>query len=292
MDRSRARGTKGVVGHAVRRLAFGPVSVEPGTLPFAAAAGAGAPPAATSLKGGPTFLTWNLRHGGGAARMPEITLALLGHAPDVVVLSEFRWTTGGQIAGVLADHGLRHHAGGESAGAAGGGNSVFIASRAPIEPDGGAPAARRVGVRVPEWGVSLIGVHAPCSGRETDRKRTVFFRNLIDDARGRAHEAVLILGDFNLGRHRQDEDGATFRGTRFLGDLATCGYEDAWRARHTQTRDFSWFSHTGRGFRIDHALASRSLAARVRACEYDHSLRESGLSDHSALVVRLDAPGA
>ena len=54
------------------------------------------------------FLTWNLLHGGSARRMPEITLHLLDHGPDVAVLTEFRSSIGGQVAGVLADAGLVH----------------------------------------------------------------------------------------------------------------------------------------------------------------------------------------
>jgi hypothetical protein len=41
------------------------------------------------------LLTWNLRHGGGARRMPWITLSLLEHKADVVVLTEFRRHVGG-----------------------------------------------------------------------------------------------------------------------------------------------------------------------------------------------------
>lgn len=43
----------------------------------------------------------------------------------------------------------------------------------------------------------------------------------------------------------------------------------------------------GRGFRIDHAFASAQLATRARGCWSDHTVRELGLSDHSALVVDL-----
>jgi hypothetical protein len=56
------------------------------------------------------ILAWNILHGGSGRRLPEIVLALLGHRPDVVVLSEFRARLGGQIRGILADHGLSHQA--------------------------------------------------------------------------------------------------------------------------------------------------------------------------------------
>src|SRR5438045_4049374 len=81
----------------------------------------------------PKLLTWNLRHGGGSRRTPAIALSLLEHRADIVVLTEFRRTTGGQIAGVLFDHGLRFQ---HSTDPAQGTNGLLIASRTPmlIEP--------------------------------------------------------------------------------------------------------------------------------------------------------------
>jgi len=44
---------------------------------------------------------------------------------------------------------------------------------------------------------------------------------------------------------------------------------------------------TGRGFRYDHTLASPSISSRVQSVFYDHSVRNNGFSDHSALIVDL-----
>src|ERR1043166_5834879 len=52
------------------------------------------------------ILTWNILHGGGPARLPEIILSLVRHKPDLLVLTEFRAPRGSQIRAVLADHGL------------------------------------------------------------------------------------------------------------------------------------------------------------------------------------------
>ena len=43
------------------------------------------------------------------------------------------------------------------------------------------------------------------------------------------------------------------------------------------------------GFRLDHAFLSPSLAPRLLGARYDHTTREGGASDHSALVVDLRA---
>jgi exonuclease III len=137
----------------------------------------------------------------------------------------------------------------------------------------------------------LAGVHVPCDGR--DSGRVAFFRSLVGAARSRAGEDYVLIGDFNAGRHRLDEEGATFSCVRFLGELATMGYADAWRTLHPEGREYTWYSHTGSGFRIDHAFVSPGLAPRLRSCWYSHQERELGLSDHSAMVVCLErAAGA
>ena len=54
-------------------------------------------------------------------------------------------------------------------------------------------------------------------------------------------------------------------------------------------RGFSWYWKGKRhriGRRFDHVFASRDLNA-VR-CQYLHSLREAGLSDHSAIEVDFE----
>jgi exodeoxyribonuclease-3 len=243
------------------------------------------------------LLAWNIRHGGGSRRMPEIVLRLLEHAADVVILTEFRRTTGGQIAGVLADHGWEHQVSTEPPA---GRNGVLVASRTPLAPGGqlGASAVcttlctrdalreKLAEVELPVLGLTLAAVHIPCDGRGSGREAA--FRAVLSAARRRRDRPYLIMGDLNAGRHHLDEQGATFTCTRCLGELASMGYRDAWRDGNGGEREYSWYSHGGSGFRIDHAIASAPLAERVRACWYSHAERESGLSDHSALLLSVD----
>jgi exodeoxyribonuclease-3 len=246
------------------------------------------------------FLAWNLRHGGGARAMPRIVLSLLEHAPDVLVLSEWRTHTGGQIAGILADHGWAYQRTTAPPRAT---NGLLIASRTPIReacpdrpqsgPDASAaiPGHRPIVTRryleldLPEAGLALAGVHIPCDGKGLGREAV--FQRVVGAARRRRDEAFILLGDFNAGRHGLDEGGATFTCTRCLGELAALGYADAFRTASGSRREFSWFSHEGSGFRIDHAFVSAPLRGRIRRCWYSHAERTSGLSDHSALVLEL-----
>jgi exonuclease III len=247
------------------------------------------------------FLTWNLRHGGGARAMPRIVLTLLEHAPDVMVLTEFRVHTGGQIAGVLADHGWRHQA---TTSPPQGVNGLLVASRTPLRvvspptvaalPDHGLIRSRRaIEVEFPDIGLALAGVHITCDGKGLGREAV--FQHVVAAARRRRGEPFVLLGDFNAGRHGADEAGATFSCTRCLGELAAMGYADAWRMVCGGRREYSWYGHDGAGFRIDHAFVSGPLRGAVRRCEYSHRERSSGLSDHSAMLLELGeahrAPG-
>ncbi len=239
------------------------------------------------------ILAWNILHGGGARRMPEITLALLDHGPDIVVLTEFRSTTGGQIAGVLADVGLAFQATTELAA---GSNGILIASRWPLNRVCGAQeihARRWLACCIPELHLLIGGVHVPDAS--TGNARLEYWRDLVCVAKDwiTAPQCadVLLIGDLNSGRHGLDERGRTFTQTSRLGELATLGYRDVYRELHPESREFSWFSRSGNGFRIDAAWASPGLARRVRSVEYSQMERESGVSDHAPLKIRMDFAG-
>jgi exonuclease III len=133
-------------------------------------------------------------------------------------------------------------------------------------------------------------VHVPCEGR--DSTRAAFLKGVIEVCRRRVGERFMVVGDLNLGRHYLEEEGATFANTPMLGMLATLGYVDAWRRGRAGAREYSWYSNEGAGFRIDHALVSPSLAGLVASAWYSHEERDSGISDHSALLVALDVSGS
>ncbi len=230
-------------------------------------------------------MTWNIRHGGGAKGMPRIALELVEQAADIIILTEFRQRTGGQIRGALADHGWIHQAHSHQPSRA---NSVLIASRIAIEPieTPRGLAGRWLACEIPSADVWLAGLHIPCDGPETGRK--AFWHTVLRFARERAEMPGILIGDFNTGRHYLDEKGATFSDTIMMGFLSTAGYIDAWRHLHPDDREYSWFSHLGGGFRIDHALVSRPLGESIRAAWYSHEERLAGTSDHSSLMLVLE----
>ena len=108
----------------------------------------------------------------------------------------------------------------------------------------------------------------------------------------RATCPFIMLGDFNAGASGIDAEDYRFMAGGAFAELAGLGFVDLWRREHGDTREHTWFSRAGsarpgRGFRIDHAFASPTLAERVISCRYDHDVRERGWSDHSLLIVDL-----
>jgi exonuclease III len=239
------------------------------------------------------ILSWNILHGGGPARLPEIILSLLRHEPDLVVLTEFRTTRGSQIRAALADHGLPHqltsHPQRNDPC-----NGMLMASRLPIEAAPSPPdfAGRWLEARLPALNVHLLGVHVPDDTRPTDK--AAYWQAILRLARTRHGENCLILGDFNTGRRYQDGPVAGPRRASItgcealLGTLLSLGYVDAWRRLNPDAREFSWVSAAGDARRIDTAYLSPALVPLLQTAVYSHFERHSSFSDHAPLLLELD----
>lgn len=123
-------------------------------------------------------------------------------------------------------------------------------------------------------------------------QRVPHWESLI--AQARSNGVDLIMGDFNGGKNDLDKSptGARFSLPEMPDRLIETGYADLWRDAHPGERDYySYYSSKdGRpysGFRVDYAFAAPELAQRVTACEFDHTPRLLGETDHSALIVSL-----
>lgn len=98
---------------------------------------------------------------------------------------------------------------------------------------------------------------------------------------------TLMIGDMNTGKHFIDEPGKTFVGSDYIDQLEELGWVDIWRHFHGDAREFTWFSQTGNGFRLDQAFVSPSAVSRVEFCAYAHEPRKSRTSDHSMMTLNL-----
>jgi exodeoxyribonuclease-3 len=228
-------------------------------------------------------LTWNIRAGGGT-RLLRIAEAIEAHRADVLVLTEYRsGDAGKRLRAVLRDLGFAWLSPVEPPGIR---NGVLIATREKPR------KAAHVAEHVPEpWRmlavtidrVRLFGIYMP-----NLRAKIPYWEALIEASSPHSGGRALALGDFNTCRAYVDEPGATDVTALFLDKIQDAGFRDVWRDRFPDGREYSWYSHRGNGFRIDHAFASRHLARRIGDVRYSHAERTSGLSDHSALIVEIE----
>ena len=218
------------------------------------------------------IVTLNIQHGGGKRISPIIAFLKQLNA-DLIVLTEYRLDDK-NLGKQLVELGYKNQIAGNAQSKE---NSVLIVSKVAFEVL--STSQRIVSVRLND--LVIFGVYFP----QGDEKRPIYMK--LKDGVMDAGSLVLVLGDFNTGLHYIDEAGKTFACADSFESLKDVGLVDSWRTRHPTTKEFSWFSSQGNGFRIDHVFCSELLEQKVSNIEYIHSPRESKITDHSALVVEV-----
>jgi exonuclease III len=246
-------------------------------------------------------VAWNIRAGGGK-RADDIARQIHRWAPDLVALSEFRGTApSGTLEAALAATGLRHQLKTADPGAPAR-NSLLMASRwhlrrlrvtgAPEEPGRWLVAA--VDAPIP---LAMAAMHVP---NRVGGRKYPFLDAALACARRWRRGPALFVGDTNSGRRGLDEEASAFSEHEegWFDSLAACGWADAFRHVHGDTRAYTWYSPNGRnGFRIDQAFVNRPLLPHLSGVAHVWAGATRGrrdvLSDHAALVVDLaEAPSA
>ena len=238
---------------------------------------------------------WNIRAGGGR-RIERIAEQLASWDADVVALSEFRGTPASAwLADALGDMGLRHQQSTVSM-IEPARNSVFVASRWPMERIAMArlpqPRQRFLPVRVAaDVSFSLLAVHGPLGA--TGLRRPFNDRILTMVKRWR-REPGLLIGDTNTGKRGIDEESPIFdaRDDAWMDGMARAGWPDAFRHQHGDELAYTWYSpNKGNGFRLDEAFVHRTMMSRVTNVRYewarDDSGRRDAVSDHAAIILTL-----
>ena len=234
------------------------------------------------------MLSWNIRQGGGR-RLGDIVAAINGYEPDVVVLNEVRARTASTLCAQLSDAGL-----------------AFQEHTSPLGFEAGSLVAARLPLRrLPRRGPSKILQHGLLEVELADEcvigavygpmvtpKHRPFWNRLVRHATAHVGASYLLIGDFNTCEAGVDAYKKPLAGSDQFVAIRDAGYVDLWR-RTNSTMEYTWFSFgrggvTLNGFRIDHALASPSLAHRVTDCRYSHAEREGRLSDHSVLLLEVE----
>jgi exonuclease III len=217
--------------------------------------------------------------------MDGILEAVTQWAPDIITLQEVRARHVSKITDHLAEMGLEFSYMSDHASDTE--NGIFIAARDPIE--AGHFMEDQDGLchilEAEVAGLTLLPAHFPQKAAQVP-----LFDALLTDTVSLLGLKSVLIGDLNCGVPFEDSMTKTFSNAKYFQALKEAGWVDAYRKIHgAKARDYSWVSpRTDRGFRYDHALVSPAVATQVSAVRYDHDMRTSGLSDHSALIVDID----
>ena len=225
------------------------------------------------------LVSWNIRQGGGSRRV-EIVKSLLSYNADMIILSEFRNNDHGHyIRAKLLAQGYLHQI---ATAAPSNDNAVLIASKFAghsqhFQKEGGDFPHAILKAKLDPFDV--YGMYLP------HKKKHILFDVLVEALS--SDTPAILAGDFNTGKNYIDQKGKTFWYTEYLFKMEEMGYVDAFRAKHGEVKEYSWYSHQGNGFRYDHTYIHESIVPILTNCYYHHEDRENGLSDHSPMVLEL-----
>ncbi|WP_174727244.1 endonuclease/exonuclease/phosphatase family protein [Mesobacillus harenae] len=233
------------------------------------------------------LLTWNIRQGGSAKRLPNITKALLQNSPDIMVVTEFwKGEKGHTLQSNLKDAGYIYQVTSQTESKE---NGILIVSKTPLEKKEPftfkVPVERWLEVNVPEFNFDILGVHIPTNNSSLHDKKS-YWNELKQYGSENLNSRCVIIGDYNTGLE-EDAEGAPLHCRNDMKELLDLGWVDCWRYTHGAFKQYSWFSNVGNGFRIDHAFVSPSLKENILEAYFSHKERIETVSDHSILVTEL-----
>jgi exodeoxyribonuclease III len=253
--------------------------------------------------------TWNVNS--VKQRVPRLLPWLDQRQPDVVCLQETKLADDAfteLLGDELAQRGYQAALHGEAQW-----NGVAILSRVGLDdvvrglansPARPRPESRAVSAVCN--GIRVYSVYVP-NGRIPDSEHYHYklaWLAALREVLGSGPDAVIVCGDMNIAPTDADVfDPEAYIGQTHvtpperaaLADLQSLGLHDVVREHWPSERIFTYWDyragmfHRNLGMRIDLALASAPVAARVRAAWVDRQARKgSGPSDHAPVIVDLD----
>lgn len=225
------------------------------------------------------ILSWNIRQGGGT-RTLKIISKLADYAADILALSEYKNNDSGRkIRAALLSSGYRYQI---VSAASSSENSAAIFSKIPCNsflfPSCDETYPHNI-VAAQYEAFMVYSMYLP------HKKKHNLFDFLIEEAQKPLPS--IMVGDYNSGKNYIDQKGKSFWYEDKLIEMERLDYFDAFRKSRGNVKEYSWYSHQGNGYRYDHTYVHSSLMPIVKDCYYLHEWRESGLSDHSPMVLEL-----
>jgi exodeoxyribonuclease-3 len=253
--------------------------------------------------------TWNVNS--VKQRVPRLLPWLDERQPDVVCLQETKLADDAFTALLgteLADRGYEVALHGEPAW-----NGVAILSRAGLDDvvpgiagGPGFPHQEARAVAATCGGIRVISVYVP-NGRVPESEHYQYklaWLAALKEMIATGPEATIVLGDMNIAPTDDDvfdpdayvgQTHVTAPERAALAELQSLGLHDVVREHWPNERVFTYWDyragmfHQDLGMRIDLALASGSVADRVKAAWVDrHARKGKGPSDHAPLIIDLD----
>jgi len=233
------------------------------------------------------IMEWNIRHGGSREAYPGIIGSVREHDPDIVFFVEFRQERIIELSLALASNGWPYFLSSQPPMKT---NGILAASKKPLDVpqrDYDVPNVphRWLEVRPAGSDLRILSVHVPTASDLEGKMK--FWEHLLAYAKKMidGKERAVIIGDLNTGLDI-DAQGKGFVGQDKFQALLDMGMRDIWREYRQVAREYSWYSQTGNGFRLDHALVTPFIDRPMWA-KYSHKEREDGLSDHSPLILDI-----
>jgi exonuclease III len=232
----------------------------------------------------------NTRAGGGA-RTARLCSYLDTLDPDAVLLTEWRDNASGLT---FADWAERRGMSYASLTDGCTPNGVFLASLDPFMTESATPIGQSAGCLMLArfQRVTLLACYFPQL-----KAKAAFFDRCLELASQHQAAPFVLAGDLNTGNQLADRSegaGKFYCSDHFDRLTSAGGLSDLWRLTNGSCREWTWLSPQKKnGFRIDHAFGNGAfVAAAAPMCTYDHRARETGLTDHSTVVIRAsDAAG-
>lgn len=256
--------------------------------------------------------TWNVNS--IRARVEHLVKFIGYAAPDVLCLQETKVVDGDFPRAPFAELGYRVLAAGQKSY-----NGVAILSRVEgVEAAVGFPhlgedhplnSQKRL-IHSTFDGVRVVNGYFP-NGEEVGSDKYAFkleflseLKNWLSSEAARFPELVLC-GDFNVAPEDRDLwDPEERAGTIFVSEperegvaaLRDLGLVDCFRLHHSESGRYSWWDFRGalfwkgRGMRLDHLYATKSLAEKCAACDIDERPRKwKQPSDHTPVWAQFTA---
>jgi exodeoxyribonuclease-3 len=249
--------------------------------------------------------TWNVNS--LKVRLPHVLKWLASASPDVLVLQEIKQIADAFAVDAFSEIGYQSVASGQKTY-----NGVAVISREPStdivtdfpgfeDPQRRILAATIDGVRV----VNLYVHNGNSVGSDKYEYKLGWLRALKGflESEMRAHEKLVVLGDFNIAPDDRDVHDPEKWGENILcspperqalEELIDLGLSDVFRQFDQAEKTFSWWDYRAAGFRrnaglrIDLILASKALADVCEASYIDREPRTwERPSDHTPVIAEF-----